>query len=115
MNMNMNKIFISIVAVALIVGGGAFYSGMKYAQSRNSAAFQNFRNLGGNAAGLRTGQEMGVRNSANFVSGEVISKDDKSITIKLRDGGSKIVFLSDKLGQVKKALFEMSEIIYPLC
>ena len=45
---------------------------------------QNFRGMG--VGGLRGG--------AGATSGEILSVDDKSITLKLRDGGSKIVFFS---------------------
>ena len=91
-----------IIAVATIVGAGSFYGGMKYAQSRGfslrgatglpglsseerQARMQQFS---GGVAGAR-----GVQ-GGGFVSGEIIAKDDKSITIKVQNGGSKIVFFS---------------------
>ncbi len=97
----MNKLITIIIAVAVVVGGGAFYGGIKYMQSqapqRNAQGFQNLspeerqqriQQFGGSGGGNRgTG--------GGFTSGEILSKDDKSITIKLRDGGSKIIFYSD--------------------
>ncbi len=117
----MNKLIIIIIAVAIIVGGGAFYGGMKYAESKSprgrlsQADFQNLQNLsleereqrlqqlGANAGGFRGGSGRGQRSGSGSVAGEIISKDDKSITVKLRDGGSKIVFFSDSTEVLKSA------------
>ncbi len=98
-----------IIIALIIVGGGAFYSGMKYSKSKcstensanNSQGSQNltpqerqqrFSQMGGGQS--RTSRQLG----GGAVNGEIISKDDQSITVKLRDGGSKIVFYSDSTG-----------------
>ena len=91
----MNKTLLSIIAVASIVGGGAFYGGMKYDQSKVSADRQaRAQQFGG---GNEVGGQRGARgaNGGGYASGEILSKDDKSVTIKMRDGGSKIIFYSD--------------------
>ncbi len=103
----MNKFIISTTAVAIVVVGGAFYGGIKYAESENShgsrADFQSLQNLSPEQRQQRL-QELGMsgsgfrggsRNGGGFTTGEILSKDDKSITIKTRDGGSKIIFYSD--------------------
>ncbi len=108
----MNKLIPVVIAVAVVVGGGAFFGGMKYAESKSPASrftqgnFQNLQNLspeerqqrlqelGANAGGFRGGTG-GQRNGGGFTAGEIISKDDKSVTVKLQDGGSKIIFFSD--------------------
>lgn len=95
----MKKIFIIGFVIIIIVGAGAFYGGMKYGQSRVSQSFQNLRNTfsGGQQsfgqAGANAGNRLGQGNG--FLNGEVLSKDDKSVTVKDRQGGSKIVFFSD--------------------
>ncbi|OGF18582.1 hypothetical protein A3I35_04005 [Candidatus Falkowbacteria bacterium RIFCSPLOWO2_02_FULL_45_15] len=115
----MNKTLLIILVVAIAAGGAAFYGGMKYAESKNprsrlsQADFQNLQNLspeerqqrlqemGVNAGNFRGGRAAG-QTGGGFASGEIISKDDTSVTIKLRDarlpdgqGGSKIIFLSN--------------------
>lgn len=93
----MKKIIPIIIAVMAVVGGGAFYGGMQYQSSkaRNlspDARRQMFQQQGGNV----NGRTSGIRQGGNGLTmGEIIAKDDISITIKLRDGGSKIIFVSD--------------------
>lgn len=79
------KIIVSIIislVLGLVVG---VFSGIKYQQSKSPAFV---RQTPGNTQGSR----MGFRPTA----GEIISVDDKSITVKLSDGSSKIVLVSDK-------------------
>lgn len=104
----MRKLLLVAVAVAVLVGSGAFYGGMKYAQARRGGNFANLtpeqrQQFTANAgAGFRGGAGQGRGGTGmGFISGEIISKDDKSITIKMRDGGSKIVFYSDSTGVEK--------------
>lgn len=97
---------VAVVVGILIVGGGAFYAGTKYRSSAatNVAGVRGaFTNLTPEERQVRFGQAggtLGARGSrvadGGFASGEVISKDDKSVTLKLADGGSKIVFISDR-------------------
>ena len=115
----MKKQIIVIVAIAAITGGGAFYGGMEYAENKNPSgqfARGDFQNLSPEERQPRM-QEMGANVSAGFnarigdgqrggeglVSGEIIFKDDKSIIVKLMDGGSKIVFFSESTEISKSA------------
>ena len=113
----MNKIIPTAIIVVILSGGGAFYGGMKYQQSKSPAnnfsrqSFQNLQDLSqeerqqlfqGNVGGtLQSGS--GARAGGNFLNGEVIAKDEQSLTLKMPDGGSKIVFLSDST-QISKTV-----------
>ncbi|MFA5946036.1 MAG: hypothetical protein WC802_03980 [Patescibacteria group bacterium] len=98
----MKNILISVIATAVIVGGGAFFGGMQYAKSQTPAMgdfasrFGDFdptqrSGMTGGPGGFTRGQA----GSGGLVSGEILSMDTESMTIKLPDGGSKLVFFSD--------------------
>lgn len=106
----MNKLIVVALAVAVVVGGGAFFGGMKYAQSKSPSGQFSRQGLSANASdafgqdhGGGTGRQFGGQRGGGFTAGEIISKDDKSLTVKLQDGGSKIIFLSDSTGVTKSA------------
>jgi hypothetical protein len=91
-----NKKIIGVVAICLVVAGLSFRGGMMYAAKNIKAAADSrqgaFSQNGFN--GQSGGRMMRGGVNGGLVNGEILSKDDKSITIKLRDGGSKIVFFT---------------------
>lgn len=106
----MKKILLSVIATAVIVGGGAFFGGMQYAKSQTpdmgdlASRFGNFDpsqlpNMPGGGGGFNRGGAAG----GGFASGEILSIDEESITIKLPDGGSRLVFFSDSSEITKSA------------
>lgn len=92
-----NNLIIIAIIVALLAGGVGFFAGMKYQQSKQPT----FPRQMGGVQGQRTGTG-GNRMGFRPVNGEIISSDDKSITVKLQDGSSKIVLFSDST-EINKA------------
>ena len=88
-----NKQTIIFIIIAILVAVGSFYGGMLYQQNTANAASQQRRQAFAGSGLNRNGR---AGNGNDFVSGTIIAKDDKSITVKLSNDGSKIVFLSDK-------------------
>ncbi len=91
-----------IIVAAVIICVGAFFGGMQYGQSKNSLPKDFGQNLQ-NDQQLPQGNlgTNGKGNGMNFLNGEVIAKDEQSLTVKTSDGSSKIVFFSDSI-QVSK-------------
>jgi hypothetical protein len=95
----MKKTLAKIIVVAVVVGALSFYGGMKYGQGSVQTAT---RQLGGQPGQQRTGgvgsfgtgRQGGAGQNGGFAGGTIISKDSRSITVKLRDNSSKIVFVS---------------------
>ncbi len=117
----MKKLLPIIIVAILMVGGGAFYGGMKYAESKNSqrglSAWANLQNLsseerqqrlqelgGSGALGERVGGgQFNSEAGSRSLSGEVISLSEGILTIKLGDGSTKIVFVSEST-QITKSV-----------
>jgi hypothetical protein len=81
--------------IGLVVAGGAFYGGVQYQTSVQTAA--DAARVA--ARGDRAGQGFGARGAGGVgrftpTSGTVLSKDATTMTIALTDGGSRIVILS---------------------
>lgn len=75
-----------VVVVALI----SFWGGTKYGAPSATVSQNGFSRTGGQ--GVRTGGRM---QNGGFISGAIVSKDDKSITVKAQDGSSRFIFFSN--------------------
>ena len=96
----MKNNYLIMVAVAIIVGLGGFYGGMKYQESKKP---EFVKNLPENFEQMR-GQMGHTSNNGSgptTVRGEIISMDDSSVTVKLPDDSSKIVILTNSAAIIK--------------
>ena len=105
---NKNKMLLVSIVIAVLAGGLAFFAGIKFQEERATS-------LRG-ALGANTGarQRLGIGTAGNGfrpIAGEIISADDKSITVKLTSGGSKIVLLSAATVITKNATVDKSELV----
>ncbi len=83
------------IIVSLVLAGAGFFAGLKYQESKR---LTNFRNFNFQQGQRRTSEQTGFSNQRGLrpVAGEIAEIDDKSITVKLPDGSSKIIILSEK-------------------
>ena len=84
-----NNLLLTII-VSVIVGGIGFFAGMQYQKSQRPNV------QGGQFRSGMMGQGRNNFQGVRPVTGEIISADDKSITVKMQDESTKIIILSDK-------------------
>jgi len=95
----MNKKIIAII-VAIIVVAGSFYVGIQFGSAKKGPAgfaggnFNNIPSSDRQGDTRQLGANSMRSNGGGIANGEIISQDDKSITIKLSNGGSKIILYS---------------------
>lgn len=91
--------------IAVVVAAAAFFGGMQYQKSQRPTAFARFGDG-------RFGQnrQFSGRNGQNVVTGNIVSADDNSVTVKLSDGSSKIVILSSNTAISKQASGSKSDL-----
>lgn len=91
-----NNLLLTIIII-IFVGAGAFWGGIKYQQNKQPirADFQAMR-------GMRQGFPGDRQTGTETVRGEIISQDEKSVTVKLPDDSSKLVLISDNT-EINKA------------
>lgn len=82
----MNKRILPTIIIVLIAGA-SFYAGMKYSGSGQV-------NVMANRGSVASGQFRQLTETETRITGEILSKDDKSIVLKIPAGGSKIIFYS---------------------
>jgi hypothetical protein len=88
-----NKNLIISAVLIVLVAAGAFYGGMRYQLSKTPSFARQFNGRGNTARGGAVPN--GARQGFSPVNGEIISSDSNSITVKMADGSSKIVILTD--------------------
>jgi hypothetical protein len=102
------KEIIACLIMIIVIGLICFFIGAKCGSGKMPGNMQNLPQRSQNREQLlgKTKEQ-----STNIISGEIISKDDISLTIKLRDGGSKIIFFSNSTQITKPLIVAVKDMI----
>ena len=109
----MMKKILPIVIAIFIIAGGTFYCGMKYTEYKKdprllfSEERQQFFQENTERNSVR---EMQRLPDSGFFAGEVINKDEQSLTVKMPNNESRIIFFSSATEISKTAEGSMEDI-----
>lgn len=92
MNTKNKKHLIITALIIIIVGVVSFYCGSKFGQPSNSFKQGNMRQNSGMTMSPNSKQG----GQGGLISGDITSKDESTLTVSLKSGGSKIILFSDK-------------------
>ncbi len=93
----MKKIYLIIIIV--VIGVAGFVGGMYYGSLQSASKSQQASPSQGTQRFSR-----GTGANGGMISGQIVSFDDKSITVQSRSGGSEVVFYSSSTS-VEKSVF----------
>lgn len=105
---------ILVIVVSLVVGGLGFFGGMQYQKSqlgsRGPGQFQNRQAppSGASSGMMRQGGQGGMNGQP--ISGEIMSIDEGTLTVKTQDGSSKIVIYSSSTTVNKSSAGSVSDL-----
>lgn len=97
------KLIVWVVVMLLLISG-SFFGGMKYGQTKKPSGVPGFAKGQG---GL--GRANNTR-GGSMTNGEIISQDDKSVTVKTQDGSSKVIYFSDSTKITKSTTGSTSDL-----
>jgi|SRR5579872_448061 len=103
------KIIMGLVVV--VIAAAAFFGGVFYQKNKTAKAATATSGQGQRQFGAGGGRFRGANGTGGFVGGQIIAKDDKSITVQLPNNtGSKIVFFSGSSQILKSASGSSSDL-----
>jgi len=95
---NTNKIIAIAIVIAVVLAAAGFFGGTLYQKSQTARPGRNFGGIGAGIGNPASQAANATRRSGGlqggFTSGDIISKDNNSITLKMRDGSTRIIFYS---------------------
>ena len=105
------KTIIAVVITLVIAGGGSFYGGVLYGKNSAASARANLMRQGGFSANMTGQRASGGQQNGGLSGGQIIKKDDTSITVQLNNSGSQIILFSDSTKIMKSAEGSAADLI----
>lgn len=85
---------LAAVIVIALVGAASFYAGTKYSSAKRFNSFGNGNFGPGQQQGDAATAGRRINAGGGMINGDILSLDEKNITVKGRDGSSKMVFFA---------------------
>ena len=100
-----------VIALMVVIAGGAFYGGTAYQKAQSAKQrTMTFGNRAGQTRGVASQPGQFTQGANRPVAGQILSADSKSITVKMRDGSSRIVLFGSNMTVSKSATGAISDL-----
>ncbi|MFA6593790.1 MAG: hypothetical protein WCT16_00885 [Candidatus Buchananbacteria bacterium] len=101
---------LAAVVVIVLVGAASFYAGTKYSSAKRFSSFGNGNFGPGQQQGDAAAAGRKINAGGGMINGDILSLDEKNITVKGRDGSSKMVFFATSTEVGKFAVGTVSDL-----